>query len=406
VFRYKGLAVDPRAVGRELEVAAVVTGRATVRGTEIDVAAELVDVADGAQLWGERYRRPLAALVPLEEEIGAALTRRLAGRRRPVETPRARVSPEAYDLYLQGRFQWNRRTEEGFEKALALFEEAIRLDPGFALAYAGISDAYTFLGGYGHRAPEIAFPRAREAAEKALSIGSFADAHTSLASVLHRYVWDFPAAEAEFRRALAQNPAHATAHHWFGLFLLTMGRFDEARSEVERASALDPMSLVVREDRGYWLLCHREDAAAELEFRKVLAMDPGFAPARFDLGITLARRGIFEEAVAEIRRGIAIAGEKPRPLAALAWVLAAAGRGEEAAALLDTLGAAPAFSRALVRVALGQPEEAFAELERALARHEDALVSLLVNPRVDPLRADSRFADLLRRVGLPERTKG
>jgi Flp pilus assembly protein TadD len=135
-------------------------------------------------------------------------------------------------------------------------------------------------------------------------------------------------------------------------------------------------------------------------------MDPGFAPARFDLGITLARRGIFEEAVAEIRRGIAIAGEKPRPLAALAWVLAAAGRGEEAAALLDTLGAAPAFSRALVRVALGQPEEAFAELERALARHEDALVSLLVNPRVDPLRADSRFADLLRRVGLPERTKG
>jgi TolB-like protein/Flp pilus assembly protein TadD len=406
VFRYKGLAVDPRAVGRELEVAAVVTGRATVRGTEIDVAAELVDVADGAQLWGERYRRPLAALVPLEEEIGAALTRRLAGRRRAAETARARVSPEAYDLYLQGRFQWNQRTEEGFEKALALFEEAIRIDPGFALAYAGISDAYTFLGGYGHRAPEIAFPRAREAAEKALSLGSFADAHNSLASVLHRYVWDFPGAEAEFRRALAQNPAHATAHHWFGLFLLTMGRFEEARSEVERASALDPMSLVVREDRGYWLLCHREDAAAELEFRKVLAMGPDFSPARFDLGITLARRGVFEEAVAEIRRGIAITGEKPRPLAALAWVLAAAGRTAEATALLDTLGEAPAFTRALVRVALGQPEEAFAELERALARHEDALVSLLVNPRVDPLRADPRFAGLLRRIGLPDHAKG
>jgi TolB-like protein/Flp pilus assembly protein TadD len=407
VFRYKGLAVDPRAVGRDLEVAAVVTGRATVRGTEIDVAAELVDVADGAQLWGERYRRPLAGLVPLEEEIGAALARRLAGRRRPSEEPpRARASPEAYDLYLQGRFQWNRRTEEGFEKALALFEEAIRIDPGFALAYAGISDAYTFLGGYGHRPPEVAFPRAREAAEKALSFGSFADAHSSLASVLHRYVWDFPAAEAEFRRALAQNPAHATAHHWFGLFLLTMGRFEEARSEVDRASALDPMSLVVREDRGYWLLCHREDAAAELEFRKVLAMDPGFAPARFDLGITLARRGVFEEGIAEIRRGIAIAGEKPRPLATLAWALATAGRAPEAAALLDGLGAAPAFSRALVRVALAQPEEAFAELERALARREDALVSLLVNPRVDPLRGDPRFADLLRRVGLPDRAKG
>jgi TolB-like protein/Flp pilus assembly protein TadD len=406
VFRYKGSAVDPRAVGRDLEVAAVVTGRATVRGSEIDVAAELVDVADGAQLWGERYRRPLAGLLPLEEEIGAALAGRLAGRRRRMEeTPRARASPEAYDLYLQGRFQWNRRTEDGFEKALALFEEAIRVDPGFALAYAGISDAYTFLGGYGHRPPEVAFPRAREAAEKALSFGSFADAHSSLASVLHRWVWDFPAAEAEFRRALKENPAHATAHHWFGLFLLTMGRFEEARTEVERASVLDPMSLVVREDRGYWLHCHREDAAAELEFRKVLTMDPGFAPARFDLGITLARRGVFEDAVSEIRRGIALAGEKPRPLATLAWVLATAGRVQEAAALLDGLGAAPAFSRALVRVALAQPDEAFAELERAFARREDALVSLLVNPRVDPLRDDPRFDDLLRRVGLPARAK-
>jgi Flp pilus assembly protein TadD len=135
-------------------------------------------------------------------------------------------------------------------------------------------------------------------------------------------------------------------------------------------------------------------------------MGPDFSPARFDLGITLARRGVFEEAVAEIRRGIAITGEKPRPLAALAWVLAAAGRTAEATALLDTLGEAPAFTRALVRVALGQPEEAFAELERALARHEDALVSLLVNPRVDPLRADPRFAGLLRRIGLPDHAKG
>ena len=404
VFRYKGVAVDPRAVGRDLEVAAVVTGRATIRSSEIDVAAELVDVADGAQIWGERYRRPLSALLALEEEIGAALAGRLEGRRRRTPAPpRVAASPEAYDLYLQGRFQWNRRTEEGFEKALALFEKAIRIDPAFALAYAGISDAYTFLAGYGHRAPEIAFPRAREAAEKALSFGSFADAHNSLASVLHRYVWDFPRAEAEFRRALAENPAHATAHHWFGLFLLTMGRFEEARAEVERASVLDPLSLVVREDRGYWLLCHREDAAAEREFRKVLEMDPAFAPARFDLGIALARRSLFPEAEAEIRRAIATAGERPRPLAALAWVLAAAGRRDDALALLDRLTDAPAFSRALVRVALEQPDEAFVELERALARREDAVVSLLVNPRVDPLRGDPRFGGLLARVGLPPR---
>jgi serine/threonine protein kinase/Tfp pilus assembly protein PilF len=404
VFRYKGIAADPRAVGRDLEVAAVVTGRATIRGSEIDVAAEIVDVADGAQIWGERYRRPLSALLALEEEIGSALAGRLEGRRRrPPAPPRVAASPEAYDLYLQGRFQWNRRTEEGFEKALALFEKAIRIDPAFALAYAGISDAYTFLGGYGHRAPEVAFPRAREAAEKALSFGSFADAHNSLASVLHRYAWDFPRAEAEFRRALAENPAHATAHHWFGLFLLTMGRFEEARAEVERASVLDPLSLVVREDRGYWLLCHREDAAAENEFRKVLEMDAAFAPARFDLGIALARRSLFPEAEAEIRRAIATAGERPRPLATLAWVLAAAGRRTDALALLDGLAGAPAFSRALVRVALEQPDEAFAELERAFGRREDALVSLLVNPRVDPLRGDPRFDDLLKRVGLPRR---
>ena len=406
VFRYKGIAVDPRAVGRELEVAAVVTGRATVRASEIDVAAELVDVSDGAQIWGERYRRPLTALLALEEEIGAALAGSLEGRkRRAAPPPRVAASPEAYDLYLQGRYQWNRRTEEGFEKALELFEKAIRVDPSFALAYSGISDAYTFLGGYGHRAPEVAFPRAREAAEKALSFGSFADAHGSLASVLHRYAWDFPRAESEYRRALSENPAHATAHHWFGLFLLTMGRFAEARAEVERASALDPLSLVVREDRGYWLYCHREEAAAEIEFRKILEMDPGFSPARFDLAIMLARRGAFEEAEAEVRRAIEVAGEKPRALAALAWVLAVGGRTQDASALLGRLGDGPAFSRALVRVALAQPDEAFADLERGLARREDSLVSLLVNPRVDPLRADPRFGDLLRRVGLPARAE-
>jgi len=406
VFRYKGIAADPRAVGRDLDVAAVVTGRATIRGSEIDVAAELVDVADGAQIWGERYRRPLSALLALEDEIGSALAGTLEGRRRRRRSPSlAAASPQAYDLYLQGRYQWNKRTEEGFEKALSLFENAIRIDPEFALGYAGISDAYTFLGGYGHRPPEIAFPRAREAAEKALSFGSFADAHNSLASVLHRYAWDFPRAEAEFRLALAENPAHATAHHWFGLFLLTMGRFEEARAEVERASVLDPLSLVVREDRGYWLLCHREDAAAENELRKVLEMDPAFAPARFDLGIALARRSLFPEAESEIRRAITITGERPRPLSALAWVIAAAGRREEALARLDGLADAPAFSRALVRVALDQPEEAFAELERAFRRREDALVSLLVNPRVDPLRSDPRFDDLLRRVGLPDRAE-
>jgi len=404
VFRYKDLALDPRVVGADLGVRAVVTGRATVRGEELDVQAELVDVADGAQLWGERFRRPIGSLLALEEDLAAAITRRVntAPRRGKKIAGGAPVtSPEAYDLYLKGRYLWNLRTEEGFEKALEYFREAIALDPRFALAYAGVADAYTFLGGYGHMPAGIAYPHAREAAERALSLSDIPEAHNSLASVLHRWVWDFAGAEKEFRRALADNPALATAHHWFGLFLLTMGRFAEAREEVERARVLDPLSLVVWEDWGYWLYCRRQYADAAAEFRKLLELDADFQPARFDLAISLALDGVFDEAIAEGRRALAAAAGRPRSRATLAWVLATAGRSDEARALLGTLGEAHAFGRALVRAALGETDAAFAELERALADREDALVSLLVNPRVDPLRADPRFAALLSNVGLP-----
>ena len=403
VFRYKGLALDPRVVGGDLDVAAVVTGRVTVRGGEIDVQAELVDVADGAQLWGERFRRPAASLLALEEEISSAIARRVSaqpGRRKKAAPARA-ASAEAYDLYLKGRYLWNLRTEEGFEKALALFREAIALDPQFALAYAGVADAYTFLGGYGHMPVGVAYPRAREAAERALALADIPEAHNSLATVLHRWVWDFAGAEREFRRVIVDDPSLSTAHHWFSLFLLTMGRFAEAREEVERARALDPLSLVVWEDWGYWLYCRREFRDAAAEFRKLLDLDAGFQPARFDLAIALALGGVFDEAVAEARRAVAAVGDRPRPRTTLAWVLAAAGRSGEARTILETLGDAHAFGRALVRTALGETDAAFAELDRALADREDALVSLLVNPRVDPLRADARFPALLAKVGLP-----
>jgi len=402
VFRWKSAPADPRAVGRELGVSAVVTGRVTVRDGELDVQAELVDVEDGAQLWGERFRRPESDLLALEGEIAAAIAARLGPRprsRAPVARPAS--ASAAYDLYLRGRFEWNRRTEEGFEKALALFQEAIRQDPGFALAYAGIADAYVFLGGYGHLPPEIAYPRSRAAAEKALALESSADAHNSLASVLHRFAWDFPGAEREFRLALADNPAHATAHHWYGLFLLTMGRFAEAWEEVERASALDPLSLVVRQDRGYFHYCRRDYADAERVFRSMLAGEPEFPRARFDLGITLVLRGSAEEGVSEIRRAAAASGERPRAIATLAWALAAAGRPDEARALVRGLDA-PAFSVALVHAAAGEGDAAFAALGRAVERREDAVVSLLVNPRVDPLRGDARFDALLKRVGFPK----
>jgi TolB-like protein/Tfp pilus assembly protein PilF len=406
VFRWKGAPSDPRAIGRELGVTAVVTGRIAVRGSELDVLAELVDVEDGAQLWGGRFRRSADDLRGLEEELADALTRRIGARSRARTRAKAAAAPssEAYDLYLRGRFEWNRRTEEGFEKALVLFQEAIRRDPGLALAYAGIADAYVFLGGYGHLAPEIAYPRSREAAEKALSIASSAEAHNSLASVLHRFAWDFAGAEREFRLALADNPAHATAHHWYGLFLLTMGRFDEAWEEIDRASALDPLSLIVREDRGYFHLCRRDSADAERVFRGIVETDPAFLPARFDLGIALVRRGAFAEGISEIRGAVSAAGERPRGVATLAWALAAGGGKDEARALLRGLDA-PAFSVALVHTALGETDEALAALARAVDRREDAAVSLLVNPRVDSLRADARFDALLRRIGFPKRPR-
>jgi len=408
IARFRSAESDPRAVGRDLDVAAVVTGRVTLRGTDLDVRVELVDAEDGSQLWGQRYRREVGALLLLEEEITAAVASRLRPRRKePPVRASPRASSEAYDLYLRGRFQWNKRTEEGFEKALSFFEQAIALDPEFALAYAGTADAYVFLGGYGHLAPEIALPRAKEAAERALALADIADAHNSLASVLHRFAWDFPGAEAEFRRALQENPAHATAHHWYSLFLLTMGRFEESREEIERARALDPLSLVVWEDAGYWHYCRREYARAESEFRKVLEMDAGFLPARFDLAIVLSQRGAHAESVAEARQAAEAAARRPRPLATLAWALAAAGESAEARALLQRLETAPVssraphFSLALVKTALGEKDAAFESLFRALERREDSLVSLRSNPRLDTLRGDARFEELLRRVGFP-----
>ena len=412
VFRFKGKDVDALAAGRELNVRAVLTGRLLKRGESLVVRSELVDLTDGSQLWAGQYSQPLSELVRLEEEIAGQISEnlrpKLTGQQKERVGRRYTESAEAYRLYLQGRFYWNKRTADGLRRGIEDFRKAIDTDPSYALAYVGLAEAYDVLGFYTILAPSDAFPKAKAAALRALEIDpDLAEARAPLAYATHYFDWNWSAAEEEYRRAINLEPNSSVARLWYANLLTTAGRFDEALAQFLRARELDPLSLIANNAVGWLHYYARRYDEAIVEARKPIEMDPGFVVSHWTLGVCFERKGMEREALAEIEETVRLSGEDPLFLAALGRVQATFGhkeRAEQILARLEKLRASQYVSSyyvAAIAAALGDSDRAFELLERAFEERSHGLTFLLVDPGVDPLRPDPRFPEMLRRVGLP-----
>jgi len=413
VFHYKGKEIDPVKVGQELGVNAVLSGRIVQRGDNLTISAELIDVRYNKLLWGEQYERKMSELLATQREIAREIVDKLRLKVSGQEKGLAKhytESNEAYQLYMKGRFYFNKRTEEGMEKALENFQQAIEKDPNFALAYAGLADTYDLLGAPdagGTMRPNDVFPKAKAAALKALEIDeSLAEPHVSLAHVKYYYDRDWPGAEREFKRAIELNPNYPQAHHWYAVYLVGTGRTNEGLAEIRRAQELDPLSLPINMAVG-WLLCdaNRPDEGID-QFRKTLEMDPAFVVAHHRLAQCYERKGMYDATIAEFQK-ISNLGATSLGTAGLGQAYAMAGKRNEAQKELAQLQelskrryVSPA-AFALIYAALGDKDQAFSWLEKSVDEHDLITARLKVDQRFDSLRSDPRFADLVRRVGIP-----
>jgi serine/threonine protein kinase len=407
-FRYKGREVDPQRAGSELNARAVLTGRVMQKGDTLLIGTELIDATKLSQLWGAQYNRKMADIFVLQEEIAREITEKLrlqlTGDEKKRLTKRATGNKEAYQLYLKGRFWLEKRTPEGFSKAIEYFQHAIAKDPTYALAYSGLSDCYGSLPAFGFVPPKEAFPSAKEAAVKALEIDdTLAEAHTSLAMVKALHDWDWSGGERGCQRAIALNPDYAMAHFWYGWTLANTGQLEESFAEVRRALELDPLSLNINWLLGILLYFARKYDQAIEQYRKTLELDQNFFLPRTFLGLAYVQKSIYKEGIAELEKAVAISSSN-LSLALLGYGYAAAGRRLEAQKVLDQLNElskqkyVPPFHRATICVGLGENDKAFEWLEKAYEDH--FIVMTKVHPVYDPLRSDPRFADLLRRMNL------
>jgi serine/threonine protein kinase/tetratricopeptide (TPR) repeat protein len=414
-LRYKDKQTDALKAGHELGVSAVLSGRIIQRGDNLTISAELVDVNHDKLIWGEQYDRKMSDLLATQREIAREIVERLKLRVSGQEKGLSKhytESNEAYQSYLRGRFYWNKRTEEGMRKSLDYFQQAIQTDPTFALAYSGLADAYDLLGApdaAGALPPDEAMPKAKAAALKALEIDdTLAEPHVSLAHVKYYYEHDFVFAEREYKRAIELNPSYSTAPQWYSVFLMSVGRFDEAITQAKRAQEMDPLSLPINMTYGWVLLTARRNEQSIEQLRKTLEMDPNFVLTHHRLGMAYEQEGKYDEAIAEFRQVIDLTGGKPLGTAALARAYALAGKRAEAQKILTGLlelskqRYVSPTTIATIYLGLGDREQAFVWLEKGFKEHDAILVRLKVDSRLDSLRADPRFKDLVRRVGLPE----
>jgi serine/threonine protein kinase/Tfp pilus assembly protein PilF len=412
VFRYKGRDVDLQEVGRTLNVRAVLSGRVLQQGRRLVVNTELVDVADGAQLWGEHYDRALSEILAVEEaiaqEITAKLRPRLTGDQKKPLRRACTTNTEAYQLYLKGRYHWNKRSEEGFRKSIQHFEQAIEQDPAFALAWAGLADAYHQLGCWGNVVPHDACLKAEAAARKALEFDpALAEAHASLGTIKREYSYDLAGAERDFQRAIELNPNYATAHHWYGECLGCMGRHAQAIAELQRAQQLDPLSLIINAALGRhgYFFARQHDRAID-QCLKTLEMDSGFWVAHMFLGLIYAHTGQHGEALAEFQKA-RVLDDNVEILAGLGFAYGLSGQRAEAEKALGELLAMSkqryvmSISIALVYTGLGDKDQAFAWLAKAYENRNGWLSEIKADPTFDSLRSDPRFAQLLKNIGLP-----
>lgn len=412
VFRYKGKEADPQKAGSDLHVRAVVSGRLLQRGSTLIVRAELMDVATGAQLWGGQYNRQAEDVFLLQgdlsREISEKLQLQLTGDQKQRLTKRYTEDAEAYRLYLKGRYHWNKRSADGFQKAVEYFRQALDKDPAYSLAYAGLADTYAYLPFFHVVPPREAMPKAKTAAAKAVEIDDhLAEPHVSLGYVSFTYDGDWSAAGKHFEQALALNPPYTGAHTFYAFYLSSLGRSEEALAVAKRAVDRDPASPAVSHSLAVQLYLAKQFDQAIEQAHNTLEMDASFAISYQVLGEVYLSKGMYREALLALEQFSALSRSSATSRALLAYSHARLGEHSAALRIIEELTAAskhslvPALLFALIYAALDDQDQAFSWLEKAYEERFYRLAYLKVDALWDPLRSDSRFADLLRRVGIP-----
>ncbi len=411
-FRYKGKNANAEEVARALGVKGILTGRVLRHGENLQVRVELMDARDNTQVWGGQYNRSGRDLMAVQREIAQEISRNLRLKLSSLEQSRIAIPPtanaEAYELYLKGRFHWNKRTAEALTKSVDYFNQAIEKDPSYALAYVGLADAYVVIPYYSVTSPGDSYPKAKAAARRALEIDdTLAEAHTTMAAVLMNHDWNLRESTREFERAIELNPNYATAHHWYARENLTiMGQFDKALAEMRRAQELDPLSPIINANFGKAYFNARRYDEAIQQLRKTVEIDPGFFVARHYLGSAYAMKGDFSAALAEYQKAHQLNEFDPHVIALTGRLYAVTGKRAEALEMIAKLKSIAAeryvadYSIALIYAALGEKDQAFERLEKSYRDHTVDMLTLHYDPLIDNLRSDPRFADLQRRVGL------
>jgi eukaryotic-like serine/threonine-protein kinase len=410
MFRYKGKNADPQQVGRELKVSAVLAGRLRQLGDRLDIQTELVNVSDGSELWGERYDRRMADVFALQDDIAREISEKLrlkiTGEEQKRLTKRYTDNTEAYSLYVQGRFYWNKRTAASIRKALELFNQAVERDPNYALGYLGIADCYAILPEYGGIPGVEAKPKAKEAVAKALEIDpDLAEAHAVLGLFTG---WEWQDAERQFRRAIQLKPNYATAYHWYAVTLRRQGRFSEALTQITKAQALDPMSLIINANMGFNLYLNGRTAEAVEQLRHTIDLDPTFSEAHRTLGIVYLNAHDYQKALTEMQKAVELSNRAGEPLSGLGYIYAQLGRRDDALKIIgelkQKLNAKTTSSSRIgwVYAGLGDRQEAYRWFDQALREHDAFLTTINFNPGVfdDSWRSDPHFQKLLRGMNL------
>ena len=413
VFHYKGKEIDPQKAGTELHVTAVLTGRVAQRGDVLNIQMDLIDVLQQSQLWGKQYQQRIADILSAQDEISrdvaAQLQLQLTGEEEKTLTKRGTGNAEAYQLYLKGRYYWNKRTAEDIRKGIEFFQQSIEKDPSYALAYAGLADCYAVLPQYSGLPSREILPKARTAAQKALEIdNSVAEAHAALAFAYEALDWNFSSAEREFKLAIELNTNYPTAHHWYSIFLAELGRPDESQIEAEKAYQLDPLSLIINNLRAsayFWAGKYDESIAAQ---RHTLELDSTFSIAHMYMGLALFEKKMYPEAIAELEKAVTLSKRRIEAVACLGYAYGRLGRREEAMKLIDELqqlipqGLDPYLNIAMIHAGLGDEQKVFQLLDKAIEIRSGYLLNIKVNRAFDALHSNPRFISLVKKIGLEQ----
>jgi TolB-like protein/Flp pilus assembly protein TadD len=402
---------DPLAVGRLLHVRSVLDGTLQKAADRIRVTARLINVADGASLWSgtfdEKFTDVFAVQDTIAQKVASALALHLSGEEQKRLTKRYTENTGAYQLYLKGRFYWNKWSDEGFRKSIEYFKQATEKDPNYALAYSGMADAYSLLCEWGASSSNEIFPQARGYAEKALQLDeTLSEAHLSLGIVKLLYDWDFPAAEKELRRAKELDPKDAQVYHFYGHYLELLGRFDEAAAETKRGVEFDPTNLVINSEVGLAYYWGRKYEQAVAQHRKTLEMDPTFTYASYCLACDYILMRKYHEALAELNRARPISQDWSWIVAAIGYINGSLGKRAEAEKTIAELIARSTREYidpvliAYIYIALGNKDQAFAWMEKGYQERSGQILWLKVEPLFDPLHSDARFVELVHRMGL------